>query len=66
MIEHAGKNTLSSKALIQNRRRDKELPTQTGTERICDLQRSAARNFKGNSVKERGSPMEQFTKTGTE
>ena len=24
--EHAAKNTLSSKALIQNRRRDKELP----------------------------------------
>ena len=45
----ATKNTLSSKALIQNGRRDKELPRQEGTERICDLQTSSARNFKGYS-----------------
>ena len=47
--EHAAKNTLSSKVFIQNRRRDKELPRQAGTERICDLQTSSAKNFKGNS-----------------
>jgi hypothetical protein len=45
----ATKNTLSSKALIQNGRRDKELPRQAATKRICDLQTSSARNFKGDS-----------------
>ena len=34
---------------IQNGRRDKELSRQAGTERICDLQSSSARNFKGDS-----------------
>ena len=34
--------------------------------KICDHQTSSARNFKGDSVKERRSPMEQSTKTGTE
>ena len=53
--KHAAKNTLSSKALIQNRR-DKELPRQAETERICDHQTSSARNIKGDPVKERGSP----------
>ena len=57
---------LSNKDLIQNGRRDKELPRQAGTERICDLQTSSARNFKEDSVKERGSPRKQSTKTGTE
>ena len=47
--EYVAKNTLSSKALIQNGRRDKELPRQAETERICDLQTSSARNFKGDS-----------------
>ena len=64
--EPTAKNTLCSKALIQNRRRDKELPRQAGTERICDIQTSSARNFKGDSVIERGSPREQSTKTGTD
>ena len=34
--------------LIQNGR-DKELRRQAGTERICDLQTSSARNFKADS-----------------
>ena len=29
--------------------RDEDLPRQAGTERICDLQTSSARNFKGDS-----------------
>ena len=32
----AAKNMLSSKAVIQNRRRDKKLLGQTETERVCD------------------------------
>ena len=37
-------------------------------ERICDLQTSSARNFKGDSQNSplRRSPLEQSTKTGTE
>ena len=49
--KHATKNTLSSKALIQNGRRDKELPRQAANERICDLQTSSARNIKGELLK---------------
>ena len=53
MRRHAAKNMLSSKALIQTRRRDKELPRQAETERICDHQAGSARNTKGDSVIER-------------
>ena len=53
--EHTAKSILSSKAFIQNRRTDKELPREAETERICDHQSSSARNIKGDSVKERGS-----------
>ena len=34
--KNAAKNTLSSKAVIQNERRDTELPGPTETKRICD------------------------------
>ena len=47
--KHATKNTLSRKALIQNGSRDRELPRQAGSKRICDLQISSVRNFKGDS-----------------
>ena len=40
---------IPSKAFIQNGRRDKELPRQAASERICNLQTSSARNFKGDS-----------------
>ena len=33
--KYAAKNPLSSKSVIQNRRRDKGLPKQTKTEGIC-------------------------------
>lgn len=52
--------------LIQNRRRDKELPGQAETERICDHQTGSAGNIKEGPVKERRSPKKQSTKTGTE
>ena len=34
--KNVAKNTLSSKAVIQNGRRDKELPGQTENKRVCD------------------------------
>ena len=50
--EHAPKNSLSSKTVIQNRWRDKELPGLAETERICDHQISPPRNIKGDPIKE--------------
>ena len=50
--------TLSSKAVIQNRRRDKELPGEAENERICDLKTSSARNIKGDPVKRKREPKE--------
>ena len=34
--KYADKNSLSSKAVIQNRRRDKKFPRQTKTKGVCD------------------------------
>ena len=51
-----------SKAAIQNKRRDKEFPGYTETERIYDHQTSSARNIKQDPVIERRVPKKQPTK----
>ena len=51
---------LSSKAVIQNRRRDNEFPRQTKTKGVCNHLTIPARNFKGDSL--RGEKMKQNKK----
>ena len=48
--KYATMNSLSSKAVIQNRRRDKKFPRQTKIKGVCDHETSPARNFKGDSL----------------
>ena len=45
----AAKNSLPSKAVIQNRRRDKKFPRQTNIRGVWDHYTSPARNLKGHS-----------------
>ena len=44
--KHAAKNTQSSQAIIENKRKDLNLPGQTKTERICKHQTSSIGNTK--------------------
>ena len=60
----AAKNTLSSKAIIQNRKIDKEFPRQTKTMGVCDDIASPARKIKGDCL--RGKKRPKVTKTRKE
>ena len=51
----AAKNTLSSKAVIQNRR-SKEFPRQTKTKGVHDHKTSPERNIKGDSLSAKERP----------
>ena len=56
--KYAAKNSLSSKAVIQNRKRDRKFPRQTKIKGVCDHYTSPARNFKGDSL--RGEKMKKY------
>ena len=49
--KYAAKNSLPSKAVIQNRRRDTKFPRQTKIKGVCDHETISARNFKGDSLR---------------
>ena len=52
VINEKNKQPRTSKSVIQNRRRDKELPRQTKTKGICEHYTNPARNIKGDPLSE--------------
>ena len=68
MRKYAAENTFYSRTVIQNRRKEKKLPGQIETKRICDHENSSARSIKGDPLSEERAlvlPVKSETDNGT-